>query len=108
MDRAVDFELLVHDAHYPAVIDRVLAAKRSVWIATANLKELMVEDRRLLPGRARGAVRSPPVRPAGNGRAAAGGMGAMITRGSSLNSCPGREALHHGNTPRPFSRTTSV
>jgi phosphatidylserine/phosphatidylglycerophosphate/cardiolipin synthase-like enzyme len=57
MYRAVDLELLVHDAHYPAVLDRVLAAARSVWIATANLKELMVEDRRLLPGRRRGAVR---------------------------------------------------
>jgi phosphatidylserine/phosphatidylglycerophosphate/cardiolipin synthase-like enzyme len=57
MYRAVDLELLVHDAHYPAVVDRVLAAQRSVWIATANLKELMVEDRRLVPGRRRGALR---------------------------------------------------
>jgi phosphatidylserine/phosphatidylglycerophosphate/cardiolipin synthase-like enzyme len=57
MFSAVDLELLVHDAHYPAVVDLVLAARRSVWIATANLKELMVEDRRLVPGRARGALR---------------------------------------------------
>jgi phosphatidylserine/phosphatidylglycerophosphate/cardiolipin synthase-like enzyme len=52
--RAVDLELLVHGDHYPAVIDRVLEAQRSVWIATANLKELMIEDKRLVPGRRRG------------------------------------------------------
>jgi phosphatidylserine/phosphatidylglycerophosphate/cardiolipin synthase-like enzyme len=52
--RGVDLELLVHGDHYPAVIDRVLQARRSVWIATANLKELMIEDRRLVPGRRRG------------------------------------------------------
>lgn len=52
--RGVDLELLVHGDHYPAVIDRVLAARRSVWIATANLKELMIEDQRLVPGRRRG------------------------------------------------------
>lgn len=46
-------ELLVHGEHYPAVIDLVTNAKRSVWIATANLKELMIEDARLVPGRAR-------------------------------------------------------
>jgi phosphatidylserine/phosphatidylglycerophosphate/cardiolipin synthase-like enzyme len=51
--RAVDLELLVHGDHYPAVIDLVSSAKRSVWIATANLKELMIEDARLVPGRAR-------------------------------------------------------
>ena len=44
----------MHGDHYPAVIDRVLEARQSVWIATANLKELMIEDRRLVPGRRRG------------------------------------------------------
>jgi phosphatidylserine/phosphatidylglycerophosphate/cardiolipin synthase-like enzyme len=29
--------------HYDTVMGRVLAARRSVWIATANLKELLVE-----------------------------------------------------------------
>jgi phosphatidylserine/phosphatidylglycerophosphate/cardiolipin synthase-like enzyme len=53
MVRGVDLELLIHGNHYPAVIERVLAAERSVWIATANLKELMIEDPRLVPGRAR-------------------------------------------------------
>jgi phosphatidylserine/phosphatidylglycerophosphate/cardiolipin synthase-like enzyme len=55
--RAVDLELLIHTDHYPAVIERVLAAERSVWIATANLKELMVEDAALVPGRRRGKTR---------------------------------------------------
>lgn len=53
----VQLELLLHRDHYPAVIDLVLAAQRSVWIATANLKELMVEDTQLVPGRRRGRKR---------------------------------------------------
>ena len=51
--RGVDLELLISADHYPTVVDRVLAAERSVWIATANLKELMIEDARLVPGRRR-------------------------------------------------------
>lgn len=43
MLRGLDVELLLHGDHYPAVIRRVLAAAHSVWIATANLKELMIE-----------------------------------------------------------------
>jgi phosphatidylserine/phosphatidylglycerophosphate/cardiolipin synthase-like enzyme len=39
------------------VVERVLEAQRSVWIATANLKELMIEDPGLVPGRARGKAR---------------------------------------------------
>ena len=49
----VQLELLLHADHYPAVIDCVMRAQRSVWIATANLKELMVEDVQLVPGRRR-------------------------------------------------------
>jgi phosphatidylserine/phosphatidylglycerophosphate/cardiolipin synthase-like enzyme len=52
--RGVDFELLIHGDHYPAVVDRLASARSSVWIATANLKELMIEDARLVPGRRRG------------------------------------------------------
>lgn len=55
--RGVDLELLLNDDHYPAVITRVLEARRSVWIATANLKELMIEDASLMPGRRRGRTR---------------------------------------------------
>jgi phosphatidylserine/phosphatidylglycerophosphate/cardiolipin synthase-like enzyme len=55
--QGVQLELLVHGDHYPAVIARVLAAQRSVWIATANLKELMIEDVPLVPGRRAGRAR---------------------------------------------------
>ena len=57
MLRGVNLELLLHRDHYPAVIERVLGAERSVWIATANLKELMIEDPRVMPGRTRGRAR---------------------------------------------------
>ena len=46
-------ELISGRAHYERVIAAVREAERSVWIATANLKELMVEDWRLRPGRRR-------------------------------------------------------
>jgi len=39
--------------HYERVVRAVIEARRSVWIATANLKELMVEDHRAAPGRRR-------------------------------------------------------
>ena len=39
--------------HYEHVVQAVMEARRSVWIATANLKELMVEDHRAAPGRRR-------------------------------------------------------
>jgi phosphatidylserine/phosphatidylglycerophosphate/cardiolipin synthase-like enzyme len=47
--------LLAGRAHYEQVIGAVLQAERSVWIATANLKDLMVEDARAVPGRRRRA-----------------------------------------------------
>ena len=60
--RPVRASLLSGKAHYDAVIGSLAEAKRSVWIATANLKELMIEDLRLVPGRrrarGRGAYRS--------------------------------------------------
>jgi len=43
--------------HYETVVDAVQRAEHSVWIATANLKELMVEDVRAHPGRRRGRAR---------------------------------------------------
>jgi phosphatidylserine/phosphatidylglycerophosphate/cardiolipin synthase-like enzyme len=46
-------ELVSGRGHYERVIAAVLAAERSVWIATANLKELMVEGPALVPGRGR-------------------------------------------------------
>ena len=53
--------------HYEAVIEPVLEATRSVWIATANLKELMVEDSRARPGRRRTLGRALEAVPFGPG-----------------------------------------
>ena len=53
--RAFTLELVGGRGHYERVVRAVMEAKRSVWIATANLKELMVEDHRAVPGRRRTA-----------------------------------------------------
>ena len=55
--RSVALQVVSGRGHYDAVIEAVMAAETSVWVATANLKELMVEDHRARPGvrrRARG------------------------------------------------------
>jgi phosphatidylserine/phosphatidylglycerophosphate/cardiolipin synthase-like enzyme len=44
--RPVALSFISGRGHYDTVIDAVRQAKTSVWIATANLKELMVEDTR--------------------------------------------------------------
>jgi phosphatidylserine/phosphatidylglycerophosphate/cardiolipin synthase-like enzyme len=49
--RVKPLELVAGRGHYERVIAAVLEAKRSVWIATANLKELLVEPRVRMPGR---------------------------------------------------------
>jgi phosphatidylserine/phosphatidylglycerophosphate/cardiolipin synthase-like enzyme len=54
MPRPVPLRLLSDREHYEHVMKAVLEARRSVWIATANLKEVMVEDANLRPGRRRG------------------------------------------------------
>jgi phosphatidylserine/phosphatidylglycerophosphate/cardiolipin synthase-like enzyme len=51
--RSLAVQLVAGRGHYEAVIAPVLEANRSVWIATANVKELMVEDSRAQPGRRR-------------------------------------------------------
>jgi len=48
--RAIALSLVGGRGHYEAVIEAVLAAQTSVWVATANLKELMIEDHRARPG----------------------------------------------------------
>ncbi len=42
-ERRVPLKLVSGRGHYETVIDAVVQAERSVWIATANLKELLVE-----------------------------------------------------------------
>jgi phosphatidylserine/phosphatidylglycerophosphate/cardiolipin synthase-like enzyme len=44
--RPVELALLGGRAHYEVVIARLRSAKHSVWIATANLKELLIEGPR--------------------------------------------------------------
>src|SRR5947209_12134379 len=44
--RPVSLGFIAGRGHYETVIRAVREAKTSVWIATANLKELMVEDLR--------------------------------------------------------------
>ena len=60
MRRAVPLQLISDREHYEHVMRAVLDARRSVWIATANLKELMVEDQAVLGSRRgrRGRFRS--------------------------------------------------
>ncbi|HVZ86369.1 MAG TPA: phospholipase D-like domain-containing protein [Polyangia bacterium] len=53
--RAFALELVGGRGHYERVVRAAMEARRSVWIATANLKELMVEDHRAAPGRRRTA-----------------------------------------------------
>jgi phosphatidylserine/phosphatidylglycerophosphate/cardiolipin synthase-like enzyme len=56
--RPVSLELIGGRSHYERVIAAVLGAHTSVWIATANVKSLMVEDGRAAPGRRRTMKRS--------------------------------------------------
>ncbi|KIG13407.1 phospholipase D Active site motif domain protein [Enhygromyxa salina] len=42
----MDVGLIAGRAHYDVVLARIAQAQRSIWIATANLKELMVEGPR--------------------------------------------------------------
>ena len=51
--RGFALELVGGRGHYDRVVRAVMEARHSVWIATANLKELMVEDHRARPGRRR-------------------------------------------------------
>jgi phosphatidylserine/phosphatidylglycerophosphate/cardiolipin synthase-like enzyme len=54
----VPLQLIGGRGHYDGVVRAVMDARRSVWIATANLKELMVEDHRAVPGRRRTSGRT--------------------------------------------------
>lgn len=56
--RSVAMQLVSGRGHYERVIAAVTAAHTSVWIATANVKELMIEDPRARPGRRRAMKRT--------------------------------------------------
>ena len=51
--RAVPLELVSGRGHYERVIGAIRDAHTSVWIATANVKALLIEDARARPGRRR-------------------------------------------------------
>jgi phosphatidylserine/phosphatidylglycerophosphate/cardiolipin synthase-like enzyme len=51
--RPVVLSLIAGSGHYDAVVKAAMGAEHSLWISTANLKELMVEDERARPGRRR-------------------------------------------------------
>jgi phosphatidylserine/phosphatidylglycerophosphate/cardiolipin synthase-like enzyme len=56
--RAVPLELVSGRGHYERVIGALRDAHTSLWIATANVKELMIEDARAVPGRRRSMRRA--------------------------------------------------
>ncbi len=93
--RLVPLQLVAGRGHYESVIGAVIEAQRSVWIATANLKELMVEDARAVPGRRRSAPRGA----GGRGRhfrSVLSVFDEMAARGVELR------LLHAGVPSRPF------
>lgn len=47
--RPIRMRLVAGRGHYEAIVPAIRAAKTSVWIATANLKELLIEDPRATP-----------------------------------------------------------
>jgi phosphatidylserine/phosphatidylglycerophosphate/cardiolipin synthase-like enzyme len=52
-ERPVSMQLVGGRGHYERVIEAIKHAHTSIWIATANVKELLVEDTRAKPGRRR-------------------------------------------------------
>jgi len=75
--RFASLSLVSGRGHYEAVIPAVLAAKQSAWIATANVKELMVEESLSAPARRRGGGRS-------SYRSVLEALAEMATRGVEL------------------------
>lgn len=91
MPQKVSLELLADRDHYLHVTQAVLDARRSVWIATANLKELMVEDPNVRPGRRRGRR--------GSYRSVLEVFGELANAGVELR------LLHASPPSRPFRRS---
>ena len=82
--RIVPLQLVSGRGHYESVVQAVMEAKRSVWIATANLKELMVEDARAAPGRRRTAAVSTRAARARSYRSVLGVLDELASRGVEL------------------------
>ena len=91
MRRDVPLQLLSDRDHYEQVVKVALEAERSVWIATANLKELMVEDPNAVPGRRRTRR--------GNYRSVLEAFTELARRGVELR------ILHASMPSRPFRKS---
>ena len=90
--RTISLELVSGRGHYDRVIAAVREAHTSVWIATANVKELLVEDGRAVPGRRRSLSRSTYV-------SILAVLDQLVARGVELR-------LLHAELPsRPFRET---
>jgi phosphatidylserine/phosphatidylglycerophosphate/cardiolipin synthase-like enzyme len=88
--RPVTLALLAGRGHYESVVKAAMNAEHSLWIATANLKELMVEDERARPGRRRVVGRQ------GEYRSVLEVFEDQVTRGVEIR-------ILHASTPsRPF------
>jgi len=84
--------LVAGRGHYEKVIGAIRDAQTSVWIATANLKELLIEDHRLVPGRRRTRGRS-------GYRSVLHELDELAQRGVEIR------ILHASPPSRPFRRT---
>lgn len=89
--RPVPLQVIADRAHYDQVMRAVLEAEHSVWIATANLKDVMVEDPRLVPGRRRGRR--------GNYRSVLATFAELVSKGVEIR------LLHAGFPSRAFRRS---
>jgi phosphatidylserine/phosphatidylglycerophosphate/cardiolipin synthase-like enzyme len=87
--RSIALRLVSGRGHYDEVVQAVLRAQTSVWIATANLKELMVEDHRARPGVRRGVGRA-------SYRSVVDAFAELAARGVELR------ILHADRPSRPF------
>ena len=88
--RPVTLALVAGRGHYETVVKAAMNAERSLWIATANLKELMVEDERARPGRRRAIGRQ------GEYRSVLEVFEDQVTRGVEIR------ILHASEPSRPF------
>jgi phosphatidylserine/phosphatidylglycerophosphate/cardiolipin synthase-like enzyme len=88
--RPVNLALVAGRGHYESVVKAAMNAERSLWIATANLKELMVEDERARPGKRR-AVGRP-----GEYRSVLAVFEELVARGVEIR------ILHASEPSRPF------
>jgi phosphatidylserine/phosphatidylglycerophosphate/cardiolipin synthase-like enzyme len=92
--RPISAQLVAGRGHYEGVVQAVLNAEQSVWIATANLKELMVEDHRA-PLAERASLARP--RAANSYRSVLALFDELVSKGVEIR------ILHASAPSRPFA-----